>query len=351
MIGDYPMIGEPHVDAGRHTGMSALRGPRVPSARLVAITAVAGCLLALGACARAASTPGASAAGGGAPGAGAVAPVDPSISPGEPPSTVANVEAARILAAFQPPAGARHLTVAPAGAGNLAPTVPGTPNLVTRTGWWQVTGAPAAILGAITAAPPSGASMSARSGVGGAGGATSSGVSFDWPPIHAVLASRQMQVDVAQIGANTVIRVDAQVAYLATRPVGSLIPATATVAVVTFDNRGLGVVTEQDEFGPVTVTDATQVAQVANLINSAETQLPGLRACPGIIGGGGNGMQVVFRASSTGPNLATVTIVTSGCTSMTVRPAGGAPTTLDGGPDQIIQIETIFGLTWPKPAQ
>jgi len=125
------------------------------------------------------------------------------------------------------------------------------------------------------------------------------------------------------------------------------VPASSTVLVASLTAQTLGVVTDRDIFGPVTVTNAPRVSQVAHLINSAPRRVAAIARCP--MEGTGN-LTIVFESSASGPPAATVIISTSGCPGITVRPAAGGVIGLDGGPDTVKQIESILGLPWPKPA-
>jgi len=108
----------------------------------------------------------------------------------------------------------------------------------------------------------------------------------------------------------------------------------------------LGVVTDGDMFGPVTIRDARKVAQVAALIDAGKPQLPVQLHCP--MSGPGS-MTLEFLAKAGGAKLSTVVISTSGCSGALVRPVTGGIVRLTGGADVVRQIESILGLTWPKP--
>ena len=109
----------------------------------------------------------------------------------------------------------------------------------------------------------------------------------------------------------------------------------------------LAAVTDRDLYGPVTVTDAAKVSRVAAVINAAPRRVPAIVQCP--MQGTGS-LTLVFESSVNGPPAVTVTISTSGCPGMVVRPAAGGVIGLDGGPDAVKQIESILGLPWPQPA-
>ena len=125
------------------------------------------------------------------------------------------------------------------------------------------------------------------------------------------------------------------------------VPPSSTVLVASLTAQTLGVVTDRDIYGPVTVTNAGRVAQVAHLINNAPPRVAAIARCP--MEGTGN-LTIVFESSASGPPAATVIISTSGCPGITVRPAAGGVIGLDGGADTVKQIESILDLPWPKPA-
>lgn len=125
------------------------------------------------------------------------------------------------------------------------------------------------------------------------------------------------------------------------------VPPSSTVLVASLTAQTRGVVTDRDIYGPVTVTNAGRVSQVAHLINDAPRRVPSIARCP--LEGPGS-MTLVFESSVSGPPAATVTIGTTGCPGMVVRPAAGGVIGLDGGPDTVKQIESILDLPWPQPA-
>ena len=106
------------------------------------------------------------------------------------------------------------------------------------------------------------------------------------------------------------------------------VPPSSTVLVASLTAQTLGVVTDRDIYGPVTVTNADRVAQVARLINNAPPRVAAVARCP--MEGTGN-LTIVFESSASGPPAATVIISTSGCPGITVRPAAGGVIGLDGG--------------------
>jgi hypothetical protein len=131
------------------------------------------------------------------------------------------------------------------------------------------------------------------------------------------------------------------------KPGGDAVPPSSTVLVASLTAQTRGVVTDRDLYGPVTVTDAAKVSQVAAVINAAPRRVPAIAQCP--MQGTGS-LTLVFESSVNGPPAVTVTISTSGCPGMVVRPASGGVIGLDGGPDTVKQIESFLGVPWPQPA-
>lgn len=286
------------------------------------------------------------------------APPRPSGTPPAPPAgttganrAAAGAEAVRIIASFRAPTGAAHLVTRPPDAGPLATTAeqPGTPNLVVRTGWWRLRGAATGTLAWIVAHAPPGAveDGSFSGGQDGDPGQTTRGVSFGWPA-RGPLPGRELVVDVAQAGADTVIRVDAQVTYLPARPADSLVPATATALSVRMVPVASGSppTASRKRYGPTEVTDPARVAAVIALVNSAPMELPGERFCPLMIADGGD-MSVTFTAGTGGPTVATAEIMFMGCEGFRVTVTGTDPVALTGGRATADRIIDLLGLGWP----
>jgi hypothetical protein len=263
----------------------------------------------------------------------------------------ARAEAGRILAAFRAPTGAVHLAGQPADAGPLdnGTQQPGTPNLVIRTGWWRLRGPATGTLAWITAHAPGGATQDATFGSSQRGdpSATTSGVGFGWPATGP-LVERDLLVNVAQAGADTVIRVDAQVTFLPARPAASLVPPTATALTVRMVPRASGpdLTPSRKRYGPTEVTDPSRVAAVAALVNKAPMELPGERFCPIMVANGGD-LSITFTAGAGGPAVATATINFMGCEALTVTVSGTDPVVLTADGSTVDRIIDLLGLGWP----
>jgi hypothetical protein len=300
------------------------------SARRLSPILVAACLVALGGCARPAAAPAA-----GSPTASPTTSSTATASRHH--ADIAATEADRILAAFVPPTGATRLAAEPPGAPGLD-GMPGAGTLVQRTGWWRAAGNPSDVLARL--ATPAGATLA---GSGATSGVTDS-LMYAWAAQRGVLAQRELDVGSAADGSDTILRVDAVVVYFPDRPAATLIPTTVRVAVVALDSRGLGMVTDRDEQGPVTVTDAGQIARVVALLNDTPVQIPGARPCPMSVGGT---MGIEFRDTVTGPAVATASLATSGCQDGQIQVGAGTPIVISAS-GLVPTIEEILNLPWPQ---
>jgi hypothetical protein len=260
----------------------------------------------------------------------------------------ADQDAAAILAAFTAPSGARRLTSAPSASGGALDSPfqqPATPDLVEKTGWWQVAGAPQQVLSwaAGHLAPGFSRSLSG-SGTGGKGQGTTWEDAFDRPPVAGVLQSRQLIIEVVDAGGGqTDIRVDAQVIWLPERTPGETIPAGATQVTLTLHPDVNVHVTAPP---PVTVTDPAKVREIAALLNGLAPFPAGRYSCP--LDGGG-ALTLTFRAVRSGPALAVAVIDLEGCEGVNLTTSGGQQPALgtpDGGRATATQAVKIAGLTW-----
>jgi hypothetical protein len=311
--------------------------------------------LGLSACAR--SNHGAAigpAAGTSSPTAPATAAGSPGTSGGAIPSTggtgprgavdnhAAAVSAAdRILATFVPPAGAQPLSTPPAGAGAITANLPAL--TVQKAGYWRVAGPPATVFGAL--ATPAGATSSATSSYSANGQRVDARI-FQFGRVPDVLSQQALTVQVSADGAGSLIIAVARVEFYPPRPASAAIPADLPVLTIQYQASSVGVVTDKNEYGPQTVTDASKVARVAAVINALPAQ-PSIRPCPGLF----SQLSLAFRGSPTAAPTTLVTIEPGGCGLVQVRQGpNGAPTLLDGSQgDPVSQILDILGLPWPHP--
>ncbi|HKD98116.1 MAG TPA: hypothetical protein VKB69_10990 [Micromonosporaceae bacterium] len=134
-------------------------------------------------------------------------------------------------------------------------------------------------------------------------------------------------------------------ASLRPKPSDATIPATATALSAQMTAAGLGAVTDKNVFGPVRVSDASRVAQVAALINARPVSPLGVHPCPLTAHGGTMTLQFADRAG--GAAVVTAVIELDGCPGILVTPTGHAPVVLEGDATQADQVITLLGLDWP----
>lgn len=288
---------------------------------------------------------------------------------------VARADAQSLLASFTPPPGATRLAHAPdpvpVEQGTPLPTFSGTyPSLVLLTQWWTYRGTAAQALAWLEAHPPRGTSP------GGTVNSTdiavyASGREYD-RPLTAQLGRRSLGVTVQQFGDHTLLRVDAQSAWLPPRPAGAAIPGGVRSLVVvarpgalyesstTPPTPSAGV----DPGGPersarpkprptpkpvtlATVTDRQQLDQVVALIDGLPMPLPGVRitSCPQITGGS---LTLEFYGADSRTPVATV-IDSGGCGGGVVLSVRGGPQKVGlGGPEDVSgTVLSMLRLTFP----
>jgi len=265
----------------------------------------------------------------------------PSATPS--PRQRAEADAAAIRASFVPPPGARRLTAAPgAGGGVLKQPVqiPGTPDLVDDTSWWQAPGQPTAVLAWEKAHLPSrfasdGSSISSQYGV-----PTAWSDEFSLPAVPAVLISRELVVEVVSAGkGQTAIRVDSQVTWLPAKPPGERVPAGATSVTIT-ELPGLS---RGKPPAPVTITNRDEVRRIASLADSLPVFPPGDYSCPA---DDGLAVNLTFRGAH-GQVLAVVVADQTGCGTVSFTVGGKSLLTLWDGETFVRQVLKVAGLHWP----
>jgi len=277
------------------------------------------------------------------------------VAPAPTPAQRAATDAAGLLAAFPVPPGATRTAALPVSSLSHSPETYGSPDLVTRTGWWRVAGQPVTVLTWIRAHMPSGFTLAA-SGSGGHGkqivlqpihggpnqpAATLWFDEFTKPAVAGVLPARWLVVAVAGDGTGqTAVRVDSEVAWQPAKPATERIPATAKVVTIVPSN-GPGPVSAYTQ--PVTITDPVKVAKIAAAVDGLAL-FPVGRMCPM---DRGMGMRLEFRATPTGPEIAEVTADSTGCQTVTVMVNGQRQPTLGGADTLERQVTTIAGVHWP----
>jgi hypothetical protein len=270
------------------------------------------------------------------------------------PQQQADADAASLLASFIPPPHAAAMTRSPVALLDQAPSEVVSANGVVRAGWWRVAGQPQAVLAWIRAHRPAGSSDTGGGGIGAAppGGTLpptppypspqESFVDFSLPDVPGVLVDRTVIAAVAADGQDrTAIGVYAEVLWLPARTAAELIPAAARMVTIT-PLSGYAPPARSDH--QVTITDPTQVARIAAVVNTLPSQLPvGWMECGP---SPGPGMRLTFRAISTGPVLAEVTAHQELCPVVSLVIGGKTMPLLDGAETLFQRVMAIAGFHW-----
>jgi hypothetical protein len=222
----------------------------------------------------------------------------------------AEADAAAILAAFAAPPGARKLPGAPPGQANQLKNIAGytpSPNLVEKTGFWQVKGDPQQALAWIAShVGRSHTSLAVVTNGPLPGLETVWSQTYVFPPVPAVLDTRQLTAETADAGSGqTAIRVDAQVTWLSAREASGMVPAAATAVTLSVIPDG-----NQKPPQPKTITRLTAVRRITAMLNSLPAFPPGPRECGG---GAGADLVLTFLAAPKGRVLATALVTGDGC--------------------------------------
>jgi len=259
----------------------------------------------------------------------------------------AEADAAAILASFAVPSGATRVAAAPPadnGALKTAIQIPGTPDLVDEAGWWLAPGKPRQMLAWEAKHVPHRYSFEGTASVTGPAGAGSIWSDmFSLPQVTGVLDSRELVVEVVQDGANTAIRVDAQVTWQPVVPASEKVPAAAKAVTISM-SLGLNQRGKKPP-KPVTITNPARVSELKALINSLPLTQPGTFHCPVELG---DNIVLTFRARPAGPALAVATDILSGCGGIDLTIGGKSQPELAGASGT--RILGIAGLHWKIPA-
>ena len=267
-------------------------------------------------------------------------------APSPTPRQRAEDDATAILKFFPVPPGARHVQSPPLVSGGVLKQpiqIPATPDLVDRAAWLIAPGSPSSVLGWEERHVPHEFTLTGSASSDGPPGIEPTRADmFSLPPVAGVLDSRQLIVEVVRDGADTAIRVDAQVTWLSARPASEQVPARATTVIITMDiglNQG-----RKKPPSPATITDPAKVRKLVALINGLPVPLPGIRSCPADFG---DSLTLIFRASPHGPPLAVATAELSGCQGVALIIGSKPQPGLRGGIGP--QILQIAALPWTIP--
>lgn len=239
------------------------------------------------------------------------ASVSPASSAELSPEQRAQADVDAILADFAVPPGAKQLSAPPArvSPGLREPfQMPRTPYLVDKHSLWEVPGAPAAVLAWEEQHMPRQFTRNVTFH-GTSGGVANTGDVFSLPSITDVLDTRELLVEVIDAGGGqTVIRVDAQAAWVPPKSADAVVPSAATVVTLSM-NYGLNANGRKPP-APVTITDPATAGKVAALIDHVPPSPGGTHGCPA---DDGKTLDLAFRARPGGPVLATAVLQLSGC--------------------------------------
>ena len=264
----------------------------------------------------------------------------------------ASADADALLGTFRPPPGAKPSRGAPPGTpGELARpmVVPNTPDLVTRTRWWTVSGPPASVMAWATAHPPRGATSAGTSENQSGATVTELMTMFLAPSGPSGLTARRLLVQAAPLAGGTAIRVDAQDTWVPPKPASEAIPPAAVLTIRAVSpkprsGRPAASGSPLPTAPPVmTGGDRAVIAQAAKFVGTLPVAGNGVVHCPADMGGS---LDLRF-ASRGGTTLATVRASASGCGFVAVTVGGSAKPGLRGGPDLIRRLGALLHVRWP----
>jgi hypothetical protein len=233
-------------------------------------------------------------------------------APSQPVSTLASnkraaqLDANKLLASLQLPAGATRLSAEPSGDGGWLKPLAGLDGTSARSdvhAWWEVPTSPLFVIGYVEAHPPAGATQNATgSGSNGQTGTSEQSVSFSWPAIPGVLRFRALTVTVTSLqGTVTGVLAEAESDWFVPRPAGEQIPAGVHEVDVTSAKLN----------GPTTlslsVTNPATVHRIVSLIDAMPVAQPVAIACPALLISGARVITLTFRARAASPVLAKAT--------------------------------------------
>jgi hypothetical protein len=305
--------------------------------RVIGVTAAAACAaVAIAGCGTT------HAPSGGAAAASASGSASPSAPASATPRGRAAADAASILASFVPPPGAARLTAEPAadgGALSRPAAMPRLSDLVDDVSWWRVPGSPQTVLAWEKTHLPQRFTL-AGSGTAGSP-PTMWSQQYTLPSVAGVLTQRGLAMEtVSAGGGQSVVRVDAQVAWLPAKPVSERIPSGVKVVTISAIS---GPIVGAKVPAPVTITNAATVQRIASLVNGLPIFPPGVYSCPADLG---RAVQMTFRATAAGPPVAVVTAGLASCQGVGFTVGGQRQPALADGAALARQVLAITGLRW-----
>jgi hypothetical protein len=236
------------------------------------------------------------------------------------------------------PAGDHHFLARPG-------QVPAAINLVDRHGWWTTPDDKNDVSAFVREHQPKG-TRAVTEGVGD-GQFPTDAFTFELAPAGHVLGTRWLVVSlIALRGGGTGVRVDAEVQWLVPRPAGERIPLAARALQVTVRRP------DRPPTSDITVTNPVKVKRMASLIDSLETQQPGVSDCTGRADD--PVVTLTFRAVPGGRVLAQARQIVDPtprggfCEPMTLSITGRPQTPLLGGATVVHAAQHLLGVRVPR---
>lgn len=246
-------------------------------------------------------------------------------------------KAQSLLDEFHMPAGSQRLGTRPATAPSRADSItsmPSTPDLVTRTGWWSSTLTPTAVTSWLAANPVKGLSTAQSMTQHGPGAGATVQLIYTGLGTGSVNEIDLFTNVFTLPDGRTGLQLTALVTYRPDRPAGETLPAAARLVVAATDGFG-----PSHKTGGTAVTNAAQIDRIENLINGLQTAPRGAYSCPIDFGGE---LALDFESAS-GSVLAQVQIHVSGCGGASVTVGGKQEPDLSTPRDTAQEIQDIIG--------
>ncbi len=235
--------------------------------------------------------------------------------------------AALILRSISVPPSAAVSSVEPLGGGSVlahADSAQDTPNVVDEHHWWVVPASRSAVVLSYieTHRPPGTTTVFVGSGTADRDGVRFRDVGFAWPSLPDVFLTRWLTVAVVQLpNRTTAVRADAQVVWVAPRPVGERVPADSSSVRIEITRQ------LRTAEAPVAVTSPGTVASIVSLINKLPIAQPGVSYCGNDLG---VRVRLAFYRSPEVPPAAVATVNPGGCGDVQLTIAGHREPTLAG---------------------
>lgn len=265
--------------------------------------------------------------------AGSTVPAGSS-SANDPHQAEAARQVVQMLAAFQPPPGAKAVQQPDPLPSSLAkpPMWSSAATQEAAVRWYETSESPGRVLAWVQAHPPTGSEPA----VSASESAGPSLLSFAFPgPQSWLIVTPENASD-----GRTIIRLDASAVWIPSRPAGSQLGYGSTsVSVVTTNRLNPQFPVPADESTPHTSTDPAVVHQAVDLLNALQPPIPGTKHCADDLG---------ITVQITLPDLATVKADAGGCGAVAITPQGGSPQYYSGASDLIPKVYALFGVTWSR---